>query len=72
MLKLKNIDVKDDKVISLECKIDNKMQKIFPKIIVSSIPLEVLYNITFKHIPYKRRKYFCAKRNHTSLSVFKH
>ena len=69
-VEIKNIDVKDDKVISLECKIDNKMQKIFPKIIVSSIPLEVLYNITFKHIPYKKEENISARRGTILVYLF--
>ena len=46
------------------------MQKIFPKIIVSSIPLEVLYNITFKHIPYKKEENISARRGTILVYLF--
>ena len=69
-VEIKNIDLKDDKIISLECKIDNKLEKIFPKIIVSSIPLEVLHNIIFKHIPYKKEQNISARRGTLLVYLF--
>ena len=69
-VEIKNIDLKDDKIISLECKIDNKLEKIFPKIIVSSIPLEVLYNIIFKYIPYKKEENISARRGTLLVYLF--
>ena len=69
-VEIKNIDMKDNNIISLDCKIDNKLEKIFPKIIVSSIPLEVIYNIIFKNIPYKKEENISARRGTLLVYLF--
>ena len=69
-VKIQNIQIKNDRIISLEYIQNGKIEKIMPKVVVNSIPLEVSHKLIFNKKLHKDDKNISAQRGTLLVYLF--